>query len=455
MSVATSALSRFEDTIVAEATPPGRSALALIRVSGARAHEIGRTAIVGFPDRPRAATLCEVRNAANVVLDRAVILRYDAPASFTGEDSVEISCHGGMAVPASILAALIAAGARHAEPGEFTRRAVLNGKVDLLQAEAIADLIDATSSAAQRQALSQLDGGLSRRLQLLRDELIGLEALIAYDIDFPEEDDGPIAPKRIEDATKALIASLDTLLNSADTGEMVREGVTVVLAGVPNAGKSSLFNALVGWQRAIVTPIAGTTRDAIEAVIEVGRWPARLVDTAGLRDSDDLVERLGVEVGRRYLERAGVILACGAGDDEICRALELISPSLGAVVIPVDTKADLDRAATTVANAVRVSVLTGEGMQALAARLSAAIESQIGAFNEEAPILTRVRHRNRVAAARTELGLFYDAWSNQAVPAVIAAVHLKTAGHALEELIGRVDVDSVLDELFSRFCIGK
>ena len=455
MSVATSALSRFEDTIVAEATPPGRSALALIRVSGARAHEIGRTVIVGFPDRPRAATLCEVRNAANVVLDRAVILRYDAPASFTGEDSVEISCHGGMAVPASILAALIAAGARHAEPGEFTRRAVLNGKVDLLQAEAIADLIDATSSAAQRQALSQLDGGLSRRLQLLRDELIGLEALIAYDIDFPEEDDGPIAPKRIEDATKALIASLDMLLNSADTGEMVREGVTVVLAGVPNAGKSSLFNALVGWQRAIVTPIAGTTRDAIEAVIEVGRWPARLVDTAGLRDSDDLVERLGVEVGRRYLERAGVILACGAGDDEICRALELISPSVGAVVIPVDTKADLDRAATTVANAVRVSVLTGEGMQALAARLSAAIESQIGAFNEEAPILTRVRHRNRVAAARTELGLFYDAWSNQAVPAVIAAVHLKTAGHALEELIGRVDVDSVLDELFSRFCIGK
>src|SRR5438309_1737552 len=224
----------LSDTIVANATANGRGALSIIRLSGGQAHGIARAAVDPWPRRPRMATLARVLDASGHVLDQSIVIRYDAPASFTGDDAVEIIAHGGQLVPATIIGALIARGARLAQPGEFTRRALLNGKLDLLQAEATGDLIAATSRAAQSVALRQLDGGLSRRILALRDQLIGLEALIAYDIDFPEEDDGPVAPARVGEATKGVIDALDALAATARTGELVREGALVVLAGAPN-----------------------------------------------------------------------------------------------------------------------------------------------------------------------------------------------------------------------------
>ena len=436
---------------MAIATPGGRGALAIIRLSGPLAHEIARRVVAKWPDRARVATLSHLRDEAGQLLDESVVIRYDAPASFTGEDAVELSTHGGSTVPATVVAALIAAGAREATPGEFTRRAVFNGKMDLLQAEAVADLVSATSRAAQRLAMSQLDGGLSRRLLDLRARILGLEALIAYDIDFPEEDDGPIPRERIEQSLTGVLADLDALLATAGTGELVREGALVVLAGVPNAGKSSLFNALVGRRRAIVTDIPGTTRDAIEAVIDVGAVPLRLVDTAGLRETDDAVERIGVDVSYEYLSRAAVVLACGANRHEIDAAVAACAGRTSAPTIRTQTKADLSGAPA--AGALAVSAVTGSGLDQLLAQITAALGDALP--DTDAPVLTRTRHRERVAKAREELLNFRDSWSGDAVPAIVAAVHLRAATGSLEELIGRVDVESILDEVFSRFCVGK
>jgi tRNA modification GTPase len=448
---AAGALAGASDTIVAEATAHGRGALAVIRLSGPLAHEIARRIVVKWPDSPRVATRSALRDAAGEPLDEAVVIRYDAPASFTGEDAAELSTHGGSTVPATIVAALIAAGARQAAPGEFTRRAVFNGKMDLLQAEAVADLVSATSRAAQRLALSQLDGGLSRRLLDLRAKILGLEALIAYDIDFPEEDDGPIPRERIAAALADVLLGLDTLLVTAETGELVREGALVVLAGVPNAGKSSLFNALLGRRRAIVTDLPGTTRDAIEAVIDTDRMPLRLVDTAGLRETRDEVERLGVDVSYDYLSRAAVVLACGATGSEIDQAVAACAGKTQATIVRTQTKADI--ADSRVPGAIAVSSVNGSGLDPLLRHITAALGDS--AIEPDAPVLTRARHRRQVAKAREELGLFRDAWNGGEIPAVVSAVHLRAATASLEELIGRVDVESILDEVFSRFCVGK
>lgn len=451
---AAAAIAGAGDTIVAEATVAGRGALAVIRMSGPRAHEIGRSLCETWPADPRIATLSNLHDSNGGRLDQAIVIRYDGPASFTGEDAVELTTHGGVTVPATIVAALIGAGARLALPGEFTRRAVLNGKLDLLQAEAVGDLVSASSRAAQRLALDQLDGGLSRRLLDLRDELLGLEALIAYDIDFPEEDDGPIPTERIDAAIDSLITSLDALLATANAGELVREGALVVLAGVPNAGKSSLFNALIGRRRAIVTDIPGTTRDAIEAVVDIGKWPLRLVDTAGLRETTDTVERLGVEVSYEYLERAAVVLICGGNDDELRVAAAACSARSTAPQVHARTKSDLRRDPNTSNHAVDVSAVSGAGIDKLLERIAAVLDASFE-MQSDAPVLTRARHRERVAAARAELLAFRDAWKSRSVPAIVAAVHLRTATGALEELIGRVDVETILDEVFSRFCVGK
>src|SRR4051812_40918102 len=241
------------ETIVAAATPLGRGALSVVRVSGPRAHELVRRLCRRWPSRAREAILTEVHDSSGAILDRVVMIRYDAPASFTGEDSVEISTHGGAVAPTTVIAAVLAEGARLALPGEFTRRALLNGKLDILQAEATADLIAAGSRAAQRVALHQLDGGLSRRIAALRARVLEIEALIAYDIDFPEEDDGPIPTERTLGALDDLERRLGKLLATAKGGELIREGALVVLAGKPNVGKSSLFNTLLGRSRAIVT----------------------------------------------------------------------------------------------------------------------------------------------------------------------------------------------------------
>ncbi|HYW14491.1 MAG TPA: tRNA uridine-5-carboxymethylaminomethyl(34) synthesis GTPase MnmE, partial [Longimicrobium sp.] len=307
------------DTIAAIATAQGRGAVALLRVSGPDARAVLHRVAPAVEDvQPRVQRLVALRHPeTGELLDRGLVTYFAAPASYTGEDTLEIATHGGVLTPQLVLDALLAAGARAAEPGEFTRRAYLNGKLDLLQAEAVADLLDGRSRALHRAAVHQMERGLSRRVSELRDAVIGTEALIAYSIDFPEEDEPPVPPARIRASARDVITRIDALLATAPEGELLREGALTVLAGRPNSGKSSLFNALLGTERAIVTEIPGTTRDALEASASVDGYPFRLVDTAGLRETEDRVEGIGIEVARRYLAGADLVLFCVEAGREV------------------------------------------------------------------------------------------------------------------------------------------
>jgi tRNA modification GTPase len=374
---------------------------------------------------------------------------FPGPHSYTGEDLVELSCHGGLLAPSRVLSALQAAGARPALPGEFTRRAVLNGKLDLVQAEAVGDLIDAMAPAQAHAALRQLEGGLSRRLMQLRESLIEIHALLSYDIDFPEEDDGPVAPERITGKIDEAAGQIRHLVAGAPSAERLREGALLVFAGRPNVGKSSLFNALLGSERALVTDIPGTTRDTIEAHTDFLGWPVRLADTAGLWNAPERIDQMGVEVSRRYLAAADLVLLCvesgrQIGDDE--NAIAASRPSL-----VVRTKADL---ASGRGEGIPVSVVTGEGLAAL--RRSAAERVFADRINlaDLEPGLTRERHRvalNRaheaLAAAVPHLGREGDA--------VLAAHHVREATDALDELLGVMDIEEVLERVFASFCVGK
>jgi tRNA modification GTPase len=458
------------DTIVAQATVGARSALAIIRLSGPAAHRIGAALLTPWRSTPRVAYLSRLRDPlSRREIDRGIVTVYAAPASYTGEDMIELSLHGGEVGPALAMNALLASGARSALPGELTRRALLNGKLDLLQAEAIADLIDARSRAMYDVALTQLAGHLSTRLSALRNEIIEVEALLAYDVDFPEEDNGPVAASRIEQAARAVLASINALLATANTGEMIRRGAAVVIAGAPNAGKSSLFNALVGTQRAIVTDIPGTTRDALEAMIDIAQWPVRLVDTAGLRMSSDMVERLGIEVAEQHVKDAAIVLVCGDNVDSLSMAIDAVRRLTTAPLIAVSTKSDAHgisavasaalvalHGATAKIGYVAVSARTADGLAALAERIVEILERDREPLSSNNPVLTRERHRVALAGARLEVASFLERWEGKnKLPATVAAVHLHSARGYLEELVGVLDVEDVLDRVFSSFCVGK
>lgn len=441
-------------TIVAIASATGRGALALIRASGPGVRDLARALLVPVPSVPRRATYCVVHNASRIVIDEVVATFFSAPHSFTGEDLLEISTHGGLIVPMAVLTAAIHAGAQEARPGEFTRRAVLNGKLDLLQAEAIGDLVDARSSAAHRLALRQLDGGLSRRIDALRVRILGLEALLAYDIDFPEEDDGPIPRARIEASAMELIGALDLLIATSEQGTLVHHGAVVVLAGAPNVGKSSLFNALLGEARAIVAEVPGTTRDAIEAILDLPGWPLRLVDTAGMRATDDAVERLGLEVSARYLQKAALVLAC-VDTPESMETVEAIRSSTNAPLLVVVTKAELVSEKLKISADIAVSAHTGEGLADLLEMIEETLAAERGLPALDTPVLTRARHGIAVQEAKGNLIDFVAAWRDDLLPASVAATHVRAAGDALSELIGIIGVDDVLDVVFRSFCVGK
>jgi tRNA modification GTPase len=440
----------LSDPIVALATPPARSAVALVRLSGVGALEVASRVIRGFqaePARqPRLATLLDPDGAA---IDRGLYTVFAAPRSYTGHDLVEIGCHGGPAVYGAVLAALQAAGARSAAPGEFTRRALLNGKLDLVQAEATGALVSASSRRQARAALHRMEGGLSRRIVALREQLVDAQALLCYDIDFPEEDDGPVPAGRVLERVDAVSATIDRLLATAPLGERLREGALVVLAGRPNAGKSSLFNALLGSERALVTELPGTTRDAIEATTSIDGWPFRLADTAGLRDSDDRIERLGIEVSRRYLAGADLVLLCveaGREPDPEETSLARENPA-----VVVRTKADLTDGSPGAG--LPVSTVTRQGLDTLREEL---VRRTFGrhAVDDQELVVTEERHRLALERALEEAAAARPHLAPSGDP-VLAAHHLRIATESLEEILGRVDTETILDRLFATFCVGK
>lgn len=479
------------DTIVARATAEGMGAIAVVRLSGPEASTILER--LSSPDAglpaPRVATLMEIVDPGDgAVIDRALVTRFQGPASYTGEDLVEISCHGGWLTPRLVVEACLRAGARAAEPGEFTKRAYLRGKLDMVQSEAVADLIEARSTAMRDAALGQLERGLSRRISTLRERLVQVEALLAHHVDFPEEDDAPVPLDDVVQEAGELVGALERMLATAPEGELLREGAMAVFAGAPNVGKSSLYNALLGEERAIVTPEAGTTRDALEAAVQLGGYPFRLVDTAGLREAAAHVERLGIEVARGYLARADVILLCvecGGGPEgsgSLEAVLDFLAGDGEVPVVLVETKADLlgegdlvsgagageedavgfaERGAPADAGAspdvvgrVSVSVETGEGLDELRRLLPELVYSATISSGSESPVLLRRRHATAVEKARDEVAAFREALAS-GVPAEMAATHLQEAGTALEELLGVISVDDVLDVVFRDFCIGK
>ena len=447
------------DPIAALATPPGRSAIAVIRLSGSGALEIAervlRQPIDNLPDRT--ATLLPFCSLAGPEIDRGLVTVFRAPNSYTGHDLVEFSCHGGLLAPAQLLATLCAAGARLAAAGEFTRRAVLNGKLDLLQAEAVGDLIDATAPAQGRAALRQLEGQLSRRILVLREELLELLAVLAYDIDFPEEDDGPVPRERMLAALASAEGSIARLLAGAPAGERLHDGALVVLAGRPNAGKSSLFNALLGSDRALVTEIPGTTRDTIEAATDMDGWPVRLADTAGLRETEETIERLGIEVSRRYLGAADLVLLCVEADRPVVpEERELLGSCRGLLV---RTKGDLvgngeNRGNGENGEGVRVSVVTGEGLDQVRHAIAAELFGGGEHYADPEPLLSRERHRVSLERAALSLSAARPELESGGDP-VLSAHHVRDAVAALDEMIGLVHPDEVLGRVFERFCVGK
>ncbi len=451
------------DTIAAISTAAGPAAIALVRVSGPRACEVlDRVAPDLGTIETRRARLAAIRDpTSGELLDRAVVVLHRAPSSYTGEDLVEISTHGGWLGPGLVLEACLAAGARPAGPGEFTRRAYLNGRMDLVQAEAVSDLIEGRSRAARRAALQQLDRGLSRRLGEMRERMIGLEALLVHHLDFPEEDEPPVPVERIAERAEGLAQGLRRLLATAAEGELLREGALVVLAGRPNSGKSSLFNALLGSERAIVTAHPGTTRDAIEASVSLGGFPFRLVDTAGLRETEDGVERMGIEVARRYLAAADVVVFCAeAGRELAADERAFLDEARDAPVVLARTKADLadplpggggDPRAD---GAVAVSALDGIGLPELRAALARLVYGGILDATPDAPVLTRARHARALGTALTELDAF-AAELRDGVGPEVASARLRPAETALEEVLGTITSEDVLDRLFTDFCIGK
>ncbi len=442
-----------DDTIVAVATVEGIGALSLVRMSGPAAERILGSLLTGAPPPVRVASHRRLRSQTGAPLDDAVVIRYRRPHSYTGEDAVEIICHGGWVTATRLVEALVEQGARPARRGEFTRRAVLNGKLDLLQAEAVNDLIHADSTAGASIALRQLDGGLSRRIQQLRDDVLGLEALVAYEIDFPEEDDGPVHDSQIYTAAATLQASLEALIATTPAGELVRQGAVVTIVGAPNVGKSSLFNALLGRHRALVTDVPGTTRDAIEAVLDVVPVPLRMVDTAGLREASDEVERLGIAVSRGYLKAAAAVLACGDSAETLADAVAQAQEIATGAIVPVQTKRDLRR--PVIPEALGVSALTGEGLEGLLSTVSELVGRRVALPDPESPVVTHARHRHLLTRARDELAAFQEIRRSGSVPATVSAVHLREIVRSLEELIGTIDVEDILGRVFASFCVGK
>ncbi len=451
----------MSDTIFAPATAAGRAAVSVIRLSGPATREI-LAALTNGALQPRRASLRTLRRPSDgVELDQALVLWFPGPASFTGEDSGELHLHGGGAVTEAVIEALAGLGLRLAEPGEFTRRAFEHGRLDLAQAEAIADLVDAETEAQRRQALGQLDGELSGRHAYWREALIEALAGLEAAVDFPDEDLPESVAIEAREPIERVAAELVKALADSVRGERVREGFRIALIGAPNAGKSSLLNALAGSDAAIVTPTPGTTRDVIEVVLDLAGYRVIVADTAGLRVSADPIEAEGV---RRATDRAGradlrlLVIDAAASGDEWRTVTEWARP--GDLVLL--NKADLPpgpagQAARTWAGGgeletLDLSLATGSGFAQMSERLTERVVAALS--GSEFPAATRARHRRDLDAAYDHLRRAL-AELEGGIAVELAAEDVRLAARCLARIGGRIDAEDVLDRVFARFCIGK
>jgi tRNA modification GTPase len=440
--------------IAAIATPPGRGGIAVVRVSGPRLGSFAE-AMLGRVPAPRRAVRAAFRDGEGRIIDDGLALFFPAPASYTGEDVLELHGHGGPVVAAMLLARCVDLGARVAEPGEFTKRAFLNDKLDLAQAEGVADLIDAASETAARCALRSLRGDFSHAIDALAAQLVELRALVEATLDFPEEEIDPLDRAQARERLARLEAAIEHALASAKQGSLLRTGLRVVLAGRPNVGKSSLLNRLAGEERAIVTPIPGTTRDAVREMIQIEGVPLHVVDTAGLRDASDEVERLGIERTWREIEQADVVLhVLDVTTGEVVphdAIVDRLPPSLAPVLVhnKIDLLGDLPRVERVMGRThVYLSARTGAGI----AELRATLLEQVGyGGREEDVFMARERHLSALRRARDHLG----AAATQFGAPELLAEELRLAHRELQSITGEFSSDDLLGEIFSRFCIGK
>jgi len=421
------------DTIAAIATAPGRGGVAVVRVSGPDAWAVaakvtGRTLVADDAGRFFRARFADV--------DDGLMLVFRGPRSYTGEDAVELQGHGGSVAPRRVLEACLAAGARLAQRGEFTLRAFLNGRLDLSEAEAVIDLVDARTTRAAADAFARLGGALSRPFERLYADAIDLSSRLEHALDF---DEGELPPSFTEE-TAAQLATLrqwtERLIATAREGRLLREGALVVLAGVPNAGKSSLMNALLGTDRAIVADVAGTTRDSIEEGLQIGNWLVRLTDTAGLRAASDAVEAEGVERAEALIAKADLVVAL---DCDIPGALR------------VHAKCDLDSyKGLNGVNGLNVSAKTGEGLDALKAAIAERLAAQAARGDEDSGADVTTRQKELLVRAAEALGR-----ATAAMDLAVAANEVRTAATEIGRIVGKTYSDDLLDALFSRFCVGK
>ena len=466
------------DTIAAIAAGGGApSAIGVVRISGpdcfAACGRVFRSARPFGELEARRMVLGEFLDREGRVLDRGLAVRFPGPRSYTGEDSAEFHCHGSPVVLREVLAALFAAGARQAGPGEFTKRAFLNGRLDLTQAEAVIDLIDAETAAAARNAAAQLDGGLRRALEPIQEALLDITSRFYAVVDYPDEDIQDAGPEEIAAALRQAEGALTALLSTCKRGRVLKRGVRTAIVGLPNAGKSSLLNALAGYERAIVTDIPGTTRDTVEESVLCGGVLLRLIDTAGLRETEDAVEKLGVERSRRAMEEAELILLVRDGAAEACpenrahwEAEAVLLNQVARTGKPwlcVESKCDLtgphafsigliQKDANNPAACLCVSSVTGYGLDKLENAVAALFPA--GDPGEAGSLLTDQRQEEAADRARAAVRRALEALENGLTPDAVLT-DAEEALDAIGELTGRTAKEEIVERIFSRFCVGK
>jgi len=438
------------DTIAAVATAPGRGGVGVVRVSGPQTRSIAKT-ITGKTLRPRYAELCNFRGGDGVVLDQGIALFFENPKSFTGEDVLELQGHGGPIVLSMVLARVLELGGRQANPGEFTERSFLNGKLDLTQAEAVLDLVNSASRQAAKGAMRSLSGAFSRRVTEIDHELLELRVFCEGAIDFPEDDVDFFSESNFADRLESVRAKVATLTTEARQGEILSDGLTLVLIGEPNVGKSSVLNRLSGQDRAIVTAEPGTTRDTLSAEFELDGLPVRVVDTAGLRESTDPVEVEGVDRARRAMSSADAIIWVIDDQKDLAGQSPIVKNDPSAATMVVRNKVDLTKRSVGRLDkrTVRVSALTGQGFSELREALKGLVGYQAG----EGTFTARRRHLDALAAASKALDTAAEGLAHG--EGELVAEDLRVAHNHLGAIVGQVSADDLLGEIFASFCIGK